>query len=265
MALEVDGILPSQAIEEIHQPNSKLVRLVLAGYNLTDKAKQNPIEAASYDYNFPDNRAAVFIAKQGEDVVGSVTLILWRNNPSDKRGGKFWPKLQELDYPLAQRALKINPLACDIGGVVVLPELRGQHIGQSLLEKAVTQVNPSIIVGNTKTVEAVALRRKLVSLGYRTFYGSTEVTPGHEQTTTSDHKNVLRAYLHAKDYEDVLPEGDVFIYHGSIAPFTPNTEGFPPIIQEAFKPLVAAQKRLGEQATVMGPLIAIRREILEIR
>ena len=79
MALEVDGILPSQAIEEIHKPNSKLVRLVLAGYNLTDKAKQNPIEAASYDYNFPDNRATVFIAKHGEDVVGSVTLILWRH------------------------------------------------------------------------------------------------------------------------------------------------------------------------------------------
>ncbi|HEY5601345.1 MAG TPA: GNAT family N-acetyltransferase [Patescibacteria group bacterium] len=262
MEFNVVRILPSEAMKEVHKPDSKLVRLVLSGYDLTDKEKEDPIVAASADYDFPDDRAKVFIAKRDEEIVGSVTFVLWPNELSDKRGGRFWPKLKELDELLAKRAMAINPLACDVGGVVVLPELRGQRIGQLLLENAVKQVNPSIVVGNTKTVEAVALRRKLVNLGYRTFYANTEVTPGHEQEKTNDHEAILKAYLFAKEYEDVLPEGNVFIYHGGIAPTIPNTNGFADIIQEAFKPLISTQSRLGNKNTVMGPLIAVRKEIL---
>ncbi|MDO8451251.1 MAG: hypothetical protein Q7S76_00080 [bacterium] len=252
MEVAVDQIRPSQAMEELQKTDSQLVHLVLAGYTLTDQASVNQIDAASYDYNFPDEKAAVFIASAQDRIIGSLTLIRWPDDPRDKRGGKFWAKLRELDSLMAQRAVDINPLACDMGGVVVLPELRGQHVERSLLREAVTQVKPSIIVGNTKTVEAVSLRRTLVTQGYRIFYGSTEITPGREQAQTSDHRSILKAYLFAKDFEDVLPEGNVFIYHGGIAPIAPSVEGFPLIIQVAFQPLLAAQRRLGETATVMG-------------
>lgn len=107
------------------------------------------------------------------------------------------------------------------------------------------------------------MRRKLIDIGYRVFFGDTEVTPGSEKIRTSEHLEILRSYLFAKKYEALLPEGAVFIYKGGISATVPVTDGFPEIIREAFQPLVLAQRRIGDTDTVMGPLIAIRKEILQ--
>lgn len=261
--LEIIQLLPSEALQEIHQPDSQLVRLVLEGYDLTESARKDPAQAASFDYNFPDDRAVIFIAKQDNMVVGSLTYIIWKDGPNDKRGSKFWPTLRQLDATIAQRACDQGSVTCDVGGIVVLPEARGKNIGRRLLKAATEQMHPAIIVGNTKTVEAVMTRRSLADLGYRIFYGDSEITPSNEQITTSVHQAVLRAYLFAKDFKDrILPEGNVFVYEGGLAATMPITNTFPLIIQEAFKPIKAAQ-RLSKTRAVMGPLLAIRKELLD--
>ncbi|GEM_PF-6848558 len=260
MNYEIQSLKPSQALALVREPNSSLRDLQLAGYALSPEALDNPIEAASFDFNHPDERAQVFVAKDGQRTIGSLTFIYWKDDAGDKRGGPFWAKLTELAPRAAARARSLNPLACDVGGIVVHPNFRGQGIGLTLLSRAVHDINPSIIVGNTKTAGAVTTRRKLP--GFRTFYCNSEITPGHEQGFTRNHEHILTAYLHDKYTEGLARPGHVFTYDGDMLPDLPNLSRYPEIIRTAFSPLVAEQNRVGERVTIMGPLLSIRNEIL---
>jgi hypothetical protein len=118
-------------------------------------------------------------------------------------------------------------------------------------------VNPSIIVGQTKTVGAVMLRSRLE--GYRSFYGDTEVTSTHPQLSTRDHRAIQDAYLCARGIDQLLPEGRVFLYEGGIAPTIPDVTGYPLIISKAFQPVIEAQQRVLETGrTVMSPLVSAK-------
>lgn len=262
--LEVHSVSPEEALSEVRKPFSKLRNLIVGGYNLTEEERSNPVSAAEFEYDYPNERAQVFLAREGGQIVGSLTLILWKDSPQDKRGQKFWPELERLNPDLVKKARQSSALACDIGGIVIDPLVRGKGIGYSLLNQAVSVLHPNVIVGQTKTVEAVMLRRKLISHNYRTFYGESEVTPGYFQEYTRDHQNFLRAYLYAVDVEiaELQPEGIVYVYNGGIASTVPNATEFPPEIQTAFRPVIEAQRRLGFENTIMSPLLSIQSELL---
>lgn len=253
--MEIARISTTDALKEVRDKTSQLRTLVLSGYDLSDQERADPIRAASKEYDYPDERAVVFVAKEGEEAIGSLTLILWKDSDQDKRGSKFWPKLRE------RVSVRPGEITCDVGGIVVNPIHRGKSIGRLLYQKALTELDPAVIVGQTKTAGAVMLRSKLE--GYRTTYGETEVTDKTSQSAKpTNFKPFLDAYLFARDIEKLLEEGIVYVYKGGIASTLPNVVGYPTRIQEAFGPVIRAQGRLGDSATVMAPLISVREDLL---
>lgn len=263
--VEILSVTPEEALADVRTLSSKLRDLIVGGYNLTEEEKADPVAAAEFEYQYPNERAQIFIAREGEEILGSLTLILWKDSPDDKRGKDFWPELARLNPHIAERARQSRALACDVGGIVTSSAARGKGIGYQLLSHAVSLLHPGVIVGQTKTVEAVTLRRKLVKEGYRTFYGESEVTPENFHEHTRDHEDLLRAYLYATDVEisQLQPEGVTYVYDGGIAATVPDVSQFPQEIQIAFKPVITAQQRVGEANTIMAPLLSVKSELLK--
>jgi GNAT superfamily N-acetyltransferase len=262
--MEIFRLQSSEALAEVRKPVSKLRDLIIGGYNLSAEEQEDPIKAAEYEYDHADERSCVFVVKEGDEVLGSLTFLLWPNIPGDKRGGRFWPELRRLHPELVEKASAINNLACDVAGIVIDPKARGKKLGYSLYQHAIAALNPAIIVGQTRTVEAVLLRRKLEDNNFRTFYEYSEVTPSSPQEFTRVHESVLLAYLHTMEIEikDLENEGAVYQYDGGLAATIPDATHAPSIIQSAFKPLIKAQQRIGESTPVMAPLLSIRKELL---
>lgn len=255
----------SEVLAEITDLDCTLARLILTGYDLRpDGRSTDPLEAVRYEFNHADERTDVFLAREGKEVAGALTLVKWRDTKTDKRGRLFYPKLRELAPQMAAHLIEYNPLVCDVAGVVTHPDYRGKGVAKLLLNEAIGILNPSIIGGQTKTVGAVMLCSRLDSQGFRTFYGSTEVTSDNPHPISSAHLSIHEAYFYAREENTHEPEGLVHLYHGGIAPTIPDTSGYPSIIQKAFEPVIQAQIRIGlEGPTVMAFLLSIKEEILK--
>jgi len=259
--VEISRHTPSEANAEYNRPESGLSRLYETGYKTREAAPGEP-KKATVEFQYEDDKAVVFIAREGETPLGSLTLVLWRDDPNQARSGRFWPRLRELRPQMVQQLETQGLHVYGTGGIVTLPEAQGKGVGMQLLQRAIQELGPGIIIGQTKTVAAVALRRKSEQQGFRTFYGRTEITPGHEQAVTQDHEAVLEAYKFARNTE-FLSEGAVYRSETSMTSEVPNVEKAPPIVQIAFEPLIKAQTRIGDEQTVMSPLMSIRRDLLE--
>lgn len=263
--IELATHLPSSVQEMVTKPNSQLFALIMASYDLTEAAKADPVKLAGLsEYNYPDECARVILAREGDRIVGSLTVVKWQEDPENRWGSRFWPKLRELDPDLEARVRQSNPMVCSVAGAVTDSTRRNEGIGVKLYQEVLRSMNPTILVGQTKTPAVIALRRNIP--GYRCFYGEAEVTPGHEQLKTLDHRGVLDAYLDARQIstQELLPEGMLWVSQTKIAPTVPNASNMPSIVSAAFNPLIQAQRRLaGEGKTVMSSAINIRQEILK--
>ena len=263
--MRVEQTLPSQVLPQITDVHCTLAELIYAGYDLRPNGTgENPLDAVKVEFNYDDKRTDIFLAREGERVIGSLTLIKWQDKETDKRGHLFYPKLRELAPFLASRLVEINPMVCDVAGVVTHPDYRGTGIAKVLLKEAIRTLNPTIIGGQTKTVGAVMVRSRLDALGYRTFYGSTEVTSSNPYPISQIHTSLYQAYSYAREVTEYEPEGLVHQYHGGIAPTIPDTTGYPLIIQTAFEPVIQAQRRIGlDGPTVMSFLLSAKAEIFK--
>lgn len=257
--LEIFEYRPSD-MREIAHADKTLQDLILHGYDMTEERRSNAGEAVDQEFNYPNRRGTVFLARQDDKAVGVLTLLFWRDAEKDKRGKRFWPKIRELDPEFPTPAEIEGMVACDVAGVVTDPSIRGNGIGKHLYAMATDSHNLGIIVGQTKTPGAVMLRSTLP--GYRTFYGDAEVTRTHPQPQTAEHQALMRAYLHAREQVMVSGETTVFEYVGRIAPTVPDVAGYPEIIQGAFAPVIRAQKRYSE-CTVMSGLISVKSHLLK--
>ncbi len=263
--VEIIQYSPSEIVTTLEE-NSPLARLASSGYDLSSYSKSHPLEAALAEYNHPDDEAVIFVAKEGEEAVGSLVLMLWKDNPQDKRGSKFWPRLRGLDPALAERLSQFNHLACDVGGVVVLPQKRNQGIGKLLYQTGLEVINPGILVGQTRTPQAVMLRSKLS--GFRSIYGQTEVTTSHPQPQTEEHLFLAEAYLLALSAIEVnhQPGALVYAFATGIAAPVPDVSGYPDIIKQSFQPVIDFQSKLNAEKNrghiVMSPILSIREQAL---
>lgn len=261
--MNIEQLKPSDVLGQITDIDCTLAQLILSGYNLREGGRSDEaLQAVKYEWDHADSRTDVFLAKEEERYIGSLTLISWHDRPDDKRGGLFFPKLRELDPAMAGRMTSVNPLVCDVAGVVVHPDYRGQGVASKLLDVAINQLSPAIIEGQTKTVGAVMARSKLDRLGYRTFYGGVEVTASHPNPNSQEHLLLHQAMRFAREVDQTHPEGLVHLYEGGIAPTIPNTGKYPPIIQTAFEPVIRTQQRVGlDGKTVMAFLLSVKQEL----
>src|SRR5690606_28733913 len=132
----------------------ELVPLVTDGYGTEVPDPEDRIQKTIEEFDYP-GRAIVFLYRDPEKgiIVGELTAIIWRNTEEDKRG-----KLLRRD--LSDQGIEITDanLAFDVGGVVVNPEYRGRGIAPKLIRSAVEDINPVMVVGQTKSPSAVAAR-----------------------------------------------------------------------------------------------------------
>jgi len=246
--MEIDSLPPSEIARYIRDGHPKWQELIVNGYDLTEEDKSDPVECAAEEFDHPDEHATVFVAKEGNEILGSLIFVRWDETETNEPGKRFWSRLRE------QRTAPAGEIACLIGGIVVNPNFRNRGVGKFLYQQALEIVKPAVIVGHTKTVDAVLLRSKLN--GYRTGYGPTEVTS--DSDLQGDFRPFIHAFLYADNEEVLLPEGIVYLHSEGISPTIPNTEGYPLSIQHAFEPVIHAQQRLGQANTVMAPLISVK-------
>ena len=121
------------------------------------------------------------------------------------------------------------------------------------------EVNPSIIVAQTKTPGAVMLHSTLD--GYRTFYGNAETTISESTGKTEAHVPVVEAYLYTYGRFAHYERGYVYSPNADLRPTIPDVRGYPEPIREAFVPVIRAQAR--PSRTKMAPLLSIQKTIFQ--
>lgn len=229
-----------------------LLNLVTFGYGfIGDDTKEKLILQSELEYSYAD---IVYFAKIEGTEIGSLSVNIRPNNRNDQ----FWNNIQTTLLDLTEPTL----LACYIHGIVVYPSMRVRGIASQLLEKMVEDFNPVVILGQTKTPEAVLTRSKVLDkYGYRTFYGLCEVTPGTDYEKEYEGSDFIKAAF-ASEEEKPSNTGIYFVNPNILLPYFPKTDEFPPEIQRAFKPIQQAQQTVGQDLTATTVLISIKSSVL---
>ncbi len=206
-------------------------------------------------YLNPDMLRLIFIAfNQGKAVGSLIVKQLPDGFEKDEYAKRFWQRLNS--NLLLSRDM--TRTACHIAGISVLPEYQNQGIGTKLLQNATEELDQAIVAGGSKSAKLVTVQSNgLAPLGYRTFFGMYEVTPGMEGIFTKIHQPILDAYLYCINHTDIvyssrnLPKG------------IPDTTTYSERIQTAFKPLAERIISQGEaEGALIQPVLSIKQEIL---
>lgn len=243
--------------------NEKIIQLELKNHVLAYGLSNDPeyLERRVKElYQSDDKYRQIFLAFIGDKPVGSLIIKRYPITTDDEYANRFWERLQQL-YPAMAEASRIySPNAYHIAGISVLPEYRNSAIAKHLMIAAFSRVKPSFVMGGTKRPEQVVARSSTMgTLGYRTFYGTHEVTPGISSDSTDKHKPVLDAYLFS------LQKEEPFYFSANLPLGLPNVESFDPQIQKAFGPINDRIKAgaEGPHGALIQPLISIKKELLD--
>ena len=124
--------------------------------------------------------------------------------------------------------------------------------------------DPLVILGQTKTPEAVLARSKtLAPYGYRTFYGYCEVTPNFGYASEFEGIDFIKAALITENGD--LTENAVFLVNPDIIlPYYPTTEGLSIQIQRAFRPVQELQLVTRTMQTAVTTLVSFKKSALSL-
>lgn len=235
--------------QDVDISNPNLIELIKTGYKFDEALLNDEFIRwrGEVEYRYAH---IVYFAKVNNIEVASLSIISRPNNPIDP----FWTDLQ------ARRPRLIDPnlLAIYIQGIVVHPSMANKGIASQLLETMVDYYQPEIIFGQTKTPEAVYVRSKvLTELGYRSFYGFSEVTLGDGVKGNFDGQDFIHAAFAA---EGATPtEEGVYVVEPYVLPsYFPVADNFPSEIQRGFTPIQDIQQSLGPQKTAATVLVSIK-------
>lgn len=237
-----------------------LDELIPLGYDFEGKGIKAGVRALS-EFEEEDERSIIYLAIREGKALGSVATTRW--TPEDTFGEKFWSDLKQRNRSLHKRLLKISPLGLNISGITTHPDHRRQGLTQRMYSHIVKTANPSFITGITKTPEAVIARaNNLRRLGFRTFYGNTEVTPDKADFYTNIHEDLLDSDIRARwdNLEETLNGSDVYYISGWLPKNIPDTSSFPTYIQKAFERVIEAQKAAndkGDKKVAIKTLISV--------
>jgi hypothetical protein len=250
--VKITGPHPEIIIDE---GSRALIDLVARGYGFEGK-EDYLISQAEMEYASPDTRT--YFAHVNGEPVGSLALADFSQENESSQAEIFW---QHLSPQLQARINQCSPDVINIHGIVTAPEARHQGIARHLLTQAIIDIKPSVILSNTKTPELAALLATFTDEGYRIFLGHHEISANSPGGRTAKHLPILQAYWATR--EEVNPlEGIHFHSTDVLPPYVPDTRKVPESVRHAFQPIVAAQKRVGEQKTAVGALLAIHNSIL---
>lgn len=238
---------------EIDIRNPHLMELVTDGYGFNTDILYDEFGywRGRAEYHFAE---IVYIVKNNDVEIASLSVNPRYNNDNDP----FWKELRGRRPDLSDP----NLLACYIQGVVVHPSWRNRGIASELLDIMTDYYQPVIIIGQTKTPEAVAVRSKVLhKYGYRSFYGLHEVTPGDNLTKDNRGLDFVHAALISEDRQ--VNEKGVYSVDPDVLPsYIPNTTNFPAEIQRAFVPVIDTQESVGSLKSAASVLVSVRDSIL---
>lgn len=263
-SFEIQKLKPSQLNLEV-AVSLHIEELITKGYGFEGVGVSAGIRALS-EYDEKEERAVIYIATQDGRAVGSLVTTRW--TPDDEYGKKFWADLKQKNRSLFRRLSKLSPLGINISGITTHPEFRRQGLAERVYKYLILESSPSFITGITKSPEAVIARANVLrKLGYRTFYGNTEVTPDRPEDFTNVHQNLLDADVKARG--DALEESadgtGVYYIEGWLPRAIPDISKFPSYIQKAFEDVIEAQKAAdaagNNKKIAIKPLVSVRSSI----
>lgn len=202
------------------------------------------------EYAEEEDRAVIYIATQNDRAVASLVTTRW--TPEDKYGKKFWAALKLKDRSLFKRLSKVAALGVHISGITTHPQIRRQGLAERMFNFLIENSSPSFITGVTKSPEAVVARANaLRKLGFRTFYGNTEVTPDKPSTEpefyTNIHQSLLEADIKARTGMEEYEDTGVFFLSDGLTRKPPDVSNFPIYIQKAFEDVIQVQQITNEK------------------
>lgn len=238
--------------------NPNLVELITKGYTFDAPLLSEDFinRRGEVEYHFAE---IVYFAKLDNIEVASLSINTRPNTLTDP----FWEELR------ARRPIAPDPnlLAIYMQGIVVHPSHRNKGIASQLLRSMTDYYRPSVILGQTKTQEAVAVRSKvLTEVGYRSFYGLCEVTPGCSDSKESDGLDFIQAAFATEHFAlgQVTSDRGIYFVDPDILPsYVPDVRHGTPEIQRAFAPVVEAQKAVGLSKTAASVLVSVENSLLE--
>lgn len=236
---------------DISNPN--LVELITTGYALDPSILHEDFihRRREVEYHCAE---IVYLAKLDNIEIASLSVNTRPNTPTDP----FWNALQ------ARRPTAPDPdlLAIYMQGIVVRPSYRNKGIASKLLRIMVNYYHPFVVLGQTKSKEAVAVRSKLLAeAGYRSFYGFCEVTPGCDYTKESEGLDFILAAFASEHFASgqVISNRGIYFVNPDILPsYIPDTTHADQEIQRAFAPVIEAQKSVGFLKTAASVLVSIK-------
>lgn len=259
----VEKYTPTNLLTD-HSLTHLLIDLVLNGYTLLETQTYDPLQTITEEYEYPDSSSHVFVMRDEERIPGTVVILEWtKHSPQTEESLRFWETLsQELtDTQLLQTLESLNIL--EVAGIVTSLKERNKGVGKGLFTSVIETFKPALVMGQTKNPAAALVRMKVFrEAGYRTFLGEYELTnEGIEKTTVQ--LPFMAAYAAAHNLGTPQPEGIIYPFDEyGITPDVPDVSTFPEYIQQAFLPIIEAQKRVGESTTIYAPLITIKADLL---
>lgn len=261
--VEIQKLKPSQ-VDMKFAVKLGLDELIPKGYSSEGIGASVGVRALS-EYDEKDDRALIYIATFGDKAIASLVTARW--TPEDEYGKKFWADLKRKNRSLYRRLHRLSSLGINISGITTHPEFRRQGLAEKLYKYVIFEDRPSFITGITKSPDAVIARAIIFKrLGYRTFYGNTEVTPDRPEEFTNVHQNLLDADVHARGdtLEETTDGSGVYYIEGWLPRTVPEISNFPFHIQKAFEDVIEAQKTAndkGEKKVAIKTLISVRSSI----
>ena len=238
--------------------NPNLVELITEGYKFDPSIlTENFVNwRTEVEYHFAE---IVYLAKLDNIEIASLSVNTRPNILTDP----FWEEL------LARRLIAPDPdlLAIYMQGIVVHPSYRNKGVASQLLRTMTDYYRPSVILGQTKTQEAVAVRSKvLAEMGYRSFYGFCEVTPCCDDSKESDGLDFIHAAFTAEHFASgqVISDRGIYFVDPDILPsYMPDLKHGAPEIQRAFAPVIEAQMAVGLSKTAASVFVSVEKSFVK--
>ncbi|KKS97732.1 MAG: hypothetical protein UV73_C0005G0009 [Candidatus Gottesmanbacteria bacterium GW2011_GWA2_43_14] len=244
--------------QDVDITNPNLVALITEGYKFdTCILNEDFINwRGKVEYHFVE---IVYLAKIHNIDVASLSVNTRPNTLADP----FWKEL------LARRPEKSDPnlLAIYIQGIVVHPSYQNQGIASQLLRTMVDYYHPSVILGQTKTPEAVSVRSKvLAEVGYRSFYGFNEVTPGCDYNKEGEGRDFIQAAFASEHFasgQTISARGIYFVDPDVLPSYMPDVMRVTPEIKRAFIPVLESQEAVGHLKSVASVLVSVKESLID--
>lgn len=231
--------------------NPNLVALITEGYSFDVPLNEDFINRREeVEYHFAE---IVYLATLDNIEIASLSV----NTRSNTLMDPFWNELRTRRPITPDSSL----LAIYMQGVVTHPSYRNKGIASHLLKVMADYYRPSVILGQTKTPDAVAVRsRALAKMGYRSFYGFCEVTPECDNSKENEWLDFIHAAFASEHFASgqVISDRGIYFVNPDILPsYVPETTRVAPEIRRAFVPVVEAQKAVGLSKSAASVLVSV--------